>query len=560
MQQVPEMFGAEQSPLWGRAKVAGNLVRCGIFISILTFSAGCGRREPHSANAGMPSQSRILNRGMPGEPRTLDPQLADDNFSFLILRDLYEGLTAENRDGTIAPGAASSWDIDRSGTTYSFHLRPDARWSDGRQIVAAEFVQGLRRAVDPKTGSGSAAVLSVIKGAADVIAGRNKVSNLGVAAVSDNLLRIELEHPAPYILQILSLPIAAPVHLQKALSSDLSQTQTKVTVSNGPYTLVNRVTGSFIELARNSNYWDASNVHIERVRYVNSESEATELREYTAGQLDMTFTIPMPDLKRVLQRYPDEVQTSPVVGTLFLALNLSEPRLRENTSVRQALSMAVDRDSIAKYVMMGATPAYALVAQGASGYVSPFYNWTKWTRERQLNNARDLMAQAGYSKVHPLRLKLYFNTGETIQRIMIAVAESWKKNLGVETELESDEFRVFLVGRKDRHHWDIVRIGWYADFDDASSFLELFTRNSNQNDPGYSNPTFDKLIDAARVEANPKARLGMLEQSEGVLMNDYPIVPIYFYQARRLAKPYLGGAAITPMNRTYSKHLFWKNQ
>ena len=298
---------------------------------------------------------------------------------------------------------------------------------------------------------------------------------------------------------------------------------------------------------------------IQRVRYLNSESEATELREYTAGQLDMTFTIPMPDLMRISRLHGSEVQAAPILGTQYLAFNLSRAFIRDSKDLRQALSMAVDRDLIAEHIMMGVTPAYAFVAKGITRYVPPEYEWSKWPRERQLTLAKTLFKRAGYSEKNPLRLRLYFNRDEGIQRIMVAIAGSWREHLGVETELVSDEFRVFLAGRKDRTRWDIARLAWNADYDDPTSFLDIFDRGNSQNDPGYASNAFDESMEKAKVEPDPAKRSELLHQSEQVLLNDYPIIPIYFYMARRLVKPYLGGAEIAPMNHAHSKHLYWKS-
>ena len=295
---------------------------------------------------------------------------------------------------------------------------------------------------------------------------------------------------------------------------------------------------------------------IGKVRYINAESESTELREYFAGQLDMTFTIPMPDLSRVLQEHRAEVQMAPTLSTAYLALNLSKPPLKDLPEVRQALSMAVDRELIAEHVMIGVTPAYTLVANGTSGYDPPEYEWAKWSRERQIAFARSLLERSGYSDKNPLHLTLYFNNNEDIRRIMVAVAGNWKQNLGVVSELASDEFRLFLVGRKDRSRWDVARLGWVADYDDPSSFLEVLSEGSNQNDPAYSSASFNELIVKSRAEARPDSRIMLLQQAERVLLNDYPIIPLYFYRGRRLVKPYIGGAQITPMNRTYCKNLY----
>jgi oligopeptide transport system substrate-binding protein len=532
---------------------AAIIVACG------SHSESGGRGSGVTPLQGDRNVQRTLKRGLPGEPRTLDPQSADDTYSFQVIRDLYEGLTAESPSGDIVPGTASSWTVDSTGTIYTFQLRPDARWSNGDRLVAAEFVEGLRHAVDPKTASGSAAMLTAIKGASEITSGRRKVVDLGASAIGDSVIQIELEHPAPYLLEILSQPIAAPLHANSKLSRAGGRPQDAGALTNGPYVLVKRVPGSIIELARNSQYWDSAHVAIESVRYVNAESEATELREYTAGELDMTFTIPMPDLKRITQQYPDEVQTAPVLATLYLALNLSKPPLNTGREVRQALSMAVDREFIAEQVLMGVTPAYAFVARGISGYQPPSYPWSSWSRDERLAYAKNLYANAGYSAKNPLKLKLYFNRDEGIQRVMVAIAASWKQNLGVESELLTDEFRVFLVGRKDKTRWDVSRLGWTADYNDPTSFLNVFARGSGQNDPNWASPKFNETMDRAEVEPRNDMRSDLLRQSEQILLDDYPIIPIYFYKARRLVKPYVGGATITPMNRTYTKHLFWKN-
>ena len=535
---------------WHQAK--RRLLRCTTAIAIAFFLVACGHRDTGATDQN--DLHRVLRRGLPGEPQTLDPQLADDDFSFQVLRDLYEGLTSEDDSGQIIPGVADSWTLDSTGTIYNFHLRSEAKWSNGDRVTASEFVQGLRKAVDPKTASGSAALLAVIRGANDIIAGKRSATELGVTAIDESSVRISLEHPAPFILQVLSQPIAAPLHDNK---KEVAQEKNKGPF-NGAYVLVNRVTGSYIELASNSKYWNSSRVSIQKVRYINVESEATELREYIAGDLDLTFSIPLPDLDRISRKLGAEIQMSPTLGTTYLALNLSEPPLKDDLALREALSIALDREKIATSVMAGVAPAYSFVAIGTTGYESPKYDWVNWSRDRQLAYARSLYSQSGYSDNKPLHLRLYFSNGESIQRLMIAVAGSWRQNLGVISELNNDEFRVFLAGRKDRSRWDVARLKWDADYDDPSSFLDVFASDSNQNDPDYKSSSFNNLISRARSEARPNERMAQLQSAEQVLMNDYPIIPIYFTRARRLVKPYVGGAKLNPMNRIYTKNLFWQ--
>jgi len=538
-----------------------KLLRSYFLCAAIFIVAGCGDKSPidHNLRLGADpgAKGRVLRRGLPGEPQTLDPQLADDSYSYQVVWDLYEGLTALDRDGTVTPGVAESWTTDPTGTIYTFSIRTNAKWSDGERVYAGEFVAGLRRAVDPRTAARSAGLLSVIKNANEIIGGKKSVAELGITAPSENSIRLELERPAPYILQILAEPIAAPLHQRHDMSGE-APSSANAMVTEGPYVLASRVPNSYLDLTRNTYYWDAEHVAVDKIRYVNAESEATELREYIAGELDLTYTVPTPDLTRVERDFADQLQTSPILGTLYLALDVSEPPLRDNRDLRQALSMSIDRSFIAEHLTLGVNPAYSFVSRGIKDYEPPTYLWASWPRDQQLSYARRLYERSGYSQTHPLHLKLYFNSGEGIQRIMVAVAGGWHQNLGVETTLSSDEFRVFLTGRKDHSRWDVARLGWWADYNDPSSFLELFSKTSGQNDPGYTSSEFNSLLDSARADADANERLMFLRKSEEVLLNDYPIIPIYFYTATRLVKPYVGGAQISALRRTYSKHLFWK--
>lgn len=529
------------------AELKGGLVAGALsFAALLLCIVGCQQ-------GGQAGSARALHRGQPGEPRTLDPQLADDDFSFAVIRELYEGLTSEDAHGQVIPGIADYWTIDELKTTYTFHIRTNAKWSNGDPVLAEEFVLGLRRAVDPKTASGSAGLLAIIKGASEVIANKKGVDSLGVAAIGRSDVRIQLEHPAPYFLQLLSQPIAAPFHipLHKSESAELF---------DGAYVLVKRVPGAIIELSANPYYWGAPNVHIKAVLFVNAESEQTEFAEFRAGQIDLTYTIPLSELERAKQNYPKELQTTQSLGVAYLALNLTNSPLGPSVQLRQALSIAIDRELMTRHLLEGVEPAYSFIPKAIRDYVPAEYEWRSWSREKQLELARRLYSEAGYSTAKPVRLRLYYSNNETIQRTMVAIASSWKENLGVQSELMQEEFRSFLAGRKDRSRWDIARLRWEADFDDPSNFLEIFSKEGTQNDPGYSNPLFDQLLSAARVEADIAKRAGIYRQAEKTLLNDYAVIPIYFPLARRLVGRDVGGAELHPMNRTYSKNLFWRSE
>jgi oligopeptide transport system substrate-binding protein len=493
-------------------------------------------------------------RGLPETPRTLDPQVADDEYSFQVLRDVYEGLTQESDLGKIIPGIAKSWSTDHNGTRYTFRLRKKARWSDGTPVTAEQFVYGLRRAVNPKTASGSAELLQDVKGAKSIIAGKANATSLGVIAANKHVLVIQLSRPAPYILEVLSQPIAAPVR-SPAHDGPLPPLPD---ITDGPYFVAKEVYGSYIELDRNKYYWDVRHVAIPKVRYVITHAVSSELADYLAGEIDVTYSLPLPDLRHMLATRRSQVQIAPILATFYLAFNMSEPQLAQNRYLRKALSMGIDRRLIANELMEGVTPAFSFIPPEINDYRPPIYSWATWNRARRLSFAKKLLSRANLSNKRHLKLRLYFNNDQTIERVVLAVANNWEQNLGISVQIESDEFRVFLSRRKDRNYWDIARFGWNADYNDAENFLDVFARDSPQNDAAYKSTTFNRLLDDARDESNLARRRQQLEQAESVLLHDYVVIPVYFYNARRLVSPCIGGATITPMNHTYSKYLFWR--
>lgn len=539
--------------------LVGSLCLCVASLAISGCSKNKSSKISISAADSVMSNLRAVRRGLPGEIETLDPYLANDNFSLPVVRDIYEGLTTEDIYGNPVPGVAESWEIDPSASRYTFKIRRDARWSNGEPIKASEFVSGMRHAVDPHVGSGSAALLSVIKGANSILSGQSSPETLSVEAPDETTVVIRLEHPAPYFLQILSEPIAAPLHITQNSPAGSFVKGTEAIV-NGPYMVSARVMGSYIDLEKNRQYWNSQKVAISRIRYSTQESETTELNQFLAGEIDLTSTIPSSDLSRLSKDHPDEIQSAPFLGTAYLALNTTEQPLNAGNEIRQALSLTVDREEIADHVIVGVTPAYNFVADGVTGYKAQTYEWQRWTQEKRLSLARALYAKAGFSKARPLQLRVYFNSSNTIQRTMIAISEKWKETLGVQIEMKSTEFRIFLDEKKDRTRWDVIRLGWFADYNDPYSFLQIFTSDGKQNDSGYSHESYDALLRFAEMQPNSEKRIALFEEAEARLLADYPVIPVYFYRQRRLVNAKLRGASITPLNHTRSQFLYWDNQ
>jgi oligopeptide transport system substrate-binding protein len=527
----------------------------GIAIGLLTLLAGqgCDSSTAPSAATSLKSDNLVLRRGIGGEPASLDPGEAADTFSFEVIRDLYEGLATELADGTVVPGVASSWTVNASGTQYTFQLRRDAMWSNGTRVHAKDFVEAWRRVVDPKRASPVADTLRPIAGAAAIILGRLPPSSLGVTAPRDDLLVVELDRPTPYFPQLLTHSATFPVYSEATAKSHNPNNW----VSNGPYVLANWTPGSKLTLRQNLSYWDRTNVRIPNVEYIPIPDENAEFQQYRAGQLDVTQSVPSSALQSVRAERPNELLVAPFLATAYYALNLRSPYFATNLNLRKSLALAIDRIALETTILpFGQKPAYGFVPPGTWNYDPQSWEWHNLSNAERIDTARRLYELAGYSAHKPLRLRVLFNSNNSIKQVAIAIASMWKQTLGVDTDLMDEEYRVFLDSRRDSSRWDVARLGWTADYNDAGNFLDTLRGGSPNNDARYVRPAFDELLDRAASSVDATDRRRLLQDAENMMLSDYPILPIYFFSSKRLIKPYLKGAKANPLNRLYSKHLF----
>jgi oligopeptide transport system substrate-binding protein len=317
--------------------------------------------------------------------------------------------------------------------------------------------------------------------------------------------------------------------------------------------------GEQISLRRNPFYWDLSHVRTPKITYVFTSDEGAALREFLAGQLDITDSVPLSALSWISRQKPAELHIWSFLGTAYYAVNLRDPRIHMNLKLREAMAMAIDRKMLVSRVLrFGQTPAYSFVPPGTWNYTQQPWSWQILPDKERIALARKLYREAGYSPDHPLHLRLLINTNSTIKETAIAIASMWKSVLGIRTEIDEQEYRVFLQSRHDPTQWDVARLGWTADYDDASDFLDIFRTNSPNNDSGYSSSAFTALMNLAGRTADSAARRQTLEAAERVMLSDYPVIPIYFYASDRLVKPYIGGFHPTRMNRLYSKYLYFR--
>jgi len=501
----------------------------------------------------------ILRRGNGPDPDSLDPQKARTVEAQNILRDLYECLTSVAQDGGVAPGVATHWESSPDGRIYTFHLRPDARWSNGDRVVAADFVAGLRRLVDPATASPYAQVVEAITRAREIIAGRLPPAALGVTAPDDATLVVTLEGPTPYLPALLAHPSTAPAPRSTLAGGGSAPARATFTrggamVTNGAFVLQEWVPGSHVVAARNHRYWNDAATRLDAVEFLSIADENAELTRYRAGELDITAVVPRDELEWIRASIPRELHLAPQLTTYFYGFNLDRPQFRD-ARVRRALSMVVDRDLLAREVLRaGERPAFGWVPPGIHDYTPQSADYRALSMPERIAHGRQLYSEAGYSTQRPLRFELRYNSSEVNDRLAVAAASMWKEALGAEVRLAAEEFKS-LLHDIDRRDVDLFVASWSADYNDAYAFAQYLKSDFGVNLPHYRSAEYDALVDQASASVDSTRRRALLEQAERVALRDQPLIPIYFYVNKHLVKPRVAGWYDNPLNVVYSKDL-----
>ncbi len=509
---------------------------------------------PHDARL---APKQILYRGNGLEPETIDPARARSDSAARIIRDLYEGLTTEAPDGKVVAGVADRWQISADGRSYEFHIRATARWSNGAPVTAQDFVAGMQRTVDPATASQYATVLSPIVNADAIIAGKLPPSKLGVEALDAHRLRITLAAPTPYFLGLLAQHSTFPIYRPGLKKYGHTFTQPGHLVSDGAYKLSEWVVNGHITLTRNKYYWNDAHTVVDQVVYLPIDDENSELARYRAGQLDITYTVPINKYPWLKANLADQLHVAPYLSTYYYGFNLTRPPFKDAPKLRQALSMAIDRKILAdKVIATGVKPAYGWVPPGVNDYTPQHFAWADWPRARQIEEAKKLYREAGYSSARPLTTELRYNSGEQHQRIAGAIAAMWKSVLGVQTHLVNEEWKAFLEDRNAMQVTQVFRSAWGGDYNDAYTFAGVFLSDNSISDTGYASTAYDRLVGAAAAEADVVKRRRLLQQAEQTLLADNPLIPLYFYVSKHMVKPYVGGWRDNVMDHHYTRDLY----
>jgi oligopeptide transport system substrate-binding protein len=327
-------------------------------------------------------------------------------------------------------------------------------------------------------------------------------------------------------------------------------------VSNGAFVLAEWTVGSHIVARRNAHYWGNASNQIDTINYLHIADQGAELRRYRAGELDITYTVPPAQFKWIRENLGAELRISPQLSTYYYGYNLHREPFKDNTKLRLALSMVIDRERLTESVTgRGELPAYGWVPVGVANYESQRPEWADLSFAERVHRARQLYAQAGYSAEHPLRTEVRYNIDESHTRIAVAIASMWKESLGVETELVGEEFKV-LLQNIDRHDvTQVFRSSWIGDYNDAYTFAQYLKSDFGLNLPGYRNPRYDALLASAAAEVDIARRSSTLEEAERLMLLDQPVIPLYFYVNKHLVKPYVEGWHNNVMNVQYCKNL-----
>lgn len=525
------------------------------FVSLLTLTINTYAAEVPVGTKLATKQ--ILNVGIGSEVPSLDPQKMQDTVSSRVAFDFFEGLAVENEKGDIGPGIASRWDISKDGLIYTFYIRPNAKFSDGSPITSEDAVFSVRRLVDPKTASPYADLISMVKNAKAIANGKEKIETLGVKAIDRSTVQFSLEKPTPYFLKLVAFQNLSIVKKANVEKFGDQFTQPGNLITSGAFKLKYWKIGDKIIGERNTQYWNNNKTVIDTVNYFPISDANTELQMFQTGQLDFTYDLPsdrFQDLKKTIGK---QVHANPFLSIYYIDLNNAIAPFKDNPKLRQALSMAIDRKVLAEKVTgRGEIPSYDIVPFGIADYKQQSYAWEKLSSTQRIAEAQKLYKEAGYSKEKPLTITYSYNTNILHKKVSVALASMWEQSLGVKVNLVNQEWKVFLTERMEGRYVT-ARDAWQADYNDASTYLDMFQTTHPQNNPKYKNQKYDALIKQASAEPNKEKRKKIFEQASNIMMNDYAVIPLYTYVTTHLVKPHVGGySGENPLDHIYSKNFY----
>ncbi|MSU23334.1 MAG: peptide ABC transporter substrate-binding protein [Opitutus sp.] len=516
-------------------------------VLVLVSITGCAKRETIVQRA---NRDGVLHISIGSEPTDLDPHIETGLAGGKVIQALFEPLVSFE-PGTLAPvpALAERWDVSTDGLTYTFHLRADAKWSNGEPILAQDCVDSWHRILTPSLGANYADWFYLLRGGEAFNKGQTKdFSTVGVVAPDAHTLVVTLTHPAPYFLQALLNSPWRPVNVRSIAAfgdpylRGTPWTRAGRLVSSGPFVLKEWNAHQHILVEKSPTYWDRAHVRLNAVRFYPTDSIESEERAYRAGQLHATWSLPLAKVLPLQRENSPALRIDPTLQTYFFRLNVHRAPF-EDVRIRRALALSIDRQTIADKILPGGRqPAFTFVPPALKGYTPP-------TRHAyDLAAARQLLADAGHAGGKGLPpLEILYNNSEILRLVAEAIQEKWRRDLGLDVRLVNQEYKVVMANRRvsDFH---ILLGDWTADYLDATTFLDMWRRDSGNNYTTWSDPAYDALSDRANVTTDPTARAALLAQAETLVLDAAPIIPIYFNTHVYLLHPAVKGWQPTPMD------------
>ncbi|MDQ8207127.1 peptide ABC transporter substrate-binding protein [Coraliomargarita sp. SDUM461003] len=488
---------------------------------------GCAKGQ---SNVEKGNAEQELYIGIGTEPEGLDPHIVTGVTEHYVLLSLFEGLTTVHPETLeIEPGVAQSWELSADGLRYTFHLNPAARWSNGDPLTAEDFLFAYERILSPAMGAPYAYMLYCIRGAEAFNKGElQNFAQVGLSSPDPHTLIIELEAPTPYLLSLPTHYTWFPLHKASVLAhggmTDRISKWTKPDnlVSNGPFQLDTWRLNHSIHVTKNPYYTAQESVRLQGIHFLPIAIDAEE-RAFRTQQLHITSTVPIPRIDWYRQNQPERMRFDTYLGVYYYAINTEHGPLKD-ARVRKALAYSIDREALTEHVLKaGQKPAYHFTPPNTGGYSAE----VKLPYNPEL--ARQLLAEAGYPGGEGFpTFELLFNTSESHRTVAVAIQQMWKQELGIDIGLYNQEWKVYLATRKARD-FDIVRAAWIGDYVDPNTFLSLITSDNGNNHTNWGSAQYDQLIRQAATEQDPNARLDLFQKAEKILIEEMPVIPIYFY-------------------------------
>lgn len=527
-----------------------------IIVFCLLLIGGCSGGGESNVTTG--NRDGILHWGNGTDPQELDPHIVTGVPEHHILTALLEGLVLKNPE-TLEPipGVAERWEVSNDGRIYTFHLRHNARWSNGDTVTANDFAWSWWRALQPALGNQYAYMFFPIKNAEAYLNQKiDDFSQVGVKVLDDYTLRVELANPTPYFLQLLDHYSMFPVHrptIEKFGAADERGslwTRPGNFVGNGPFMLTEWQLFKKVDVAKNPYYWDATAVKLKGIRFHPTENVTTEERMFRSGQLHHTASIPIDKVAVYKKNNPELLHSYPYLGNYFYRINTKSPHLSDKR-VRRALAMSINGKQLVEQVTKGGeVPAYTFTPPDTLGYTA------KGGFEFNPEKARQLLVEAGYPNGEGFPVtELLYNTSEGHRKIAVAIQQMWNQYLGVNITLNNQDWKVYL-NSVDNGDYAIARAGWIGDYVDPNTFLDMWITGGGNNRTGWSNARYDELIlKLAPTASDRETRYKLMAEAEAILLDEMPVIPIYIYNSKSLVHPSLKGLTPNILDYTVYKYL-----